>query len=987
MNLYLQNIVENFSLNNLSSDWLGFDVVKFSDSKSLFDYQQRALENALKALYLYFGEYKGSKCAFYKHYQNNGLSADLSYNIKGKAIKYFSDYDEEFRISNGKISFEHFVNRMSFWMATGSGKTLVIVKLIELLGYLIENQKIPEKEILFLTHREDLIEQFRRHVEAFNYSSSSLRINLVDLREYESHKNRLVLQLDKSIDVYFYRSDLISDEQKEKTIDFKNYDNDGNWYVILDEAHKGDREESKRQIFYTILSRNGFLFNFSATFTDERDYATCVYNFNLSRFVENGYGKHIYISKESIRALEDKEKEIESEKQKILLKLFILQAAMNRQYEGLRKQHSALYHKPLLLALVNSVDTEDSDLELFFKEIEKLASGKLDNELFEVAKKEIVRELSSEDATLEFEGKKIDEEIVAIVEQTTSEEMLRRVFNSETVGNIEVIKIPSNKQELIFKLTTSERPFALMKIGDITEWIKKKLLGYEIIERFEDESLFKHINQSEDINILMGSRSFYEGWDSNRPNIILFINIGSSEAKKFVLQSIGRGVRIEPIANKRRRALFLYNNREIDTTLYESIKKETEALETLFVFGTKAENLKEVVSTLQQEKPEVLLGDLFEVNPALKDKLLLIPTYRESEKLIAEEQEVVKYPIHHEDYEIAQNYLNSISDKVAVCKFECDVKVLSKVREALNGKKEAFFLESDDIFKIQKPELLLRNIFKHFSQRVKEFDRLKKLEDEIIHFKRISITEDKLNSLIGKIKNVKESQQKDRMVEELKEKQKRGEIDVDKYTEEIQKLENRLKKKDEVAYSVNEKLGIQYITNHYYIPVLLTESERLLFIQHIIKNRSEVEFIKELEQYLGRADNFFSQLDWWYFSKLDETLDEIYIPYYNSDMNRMDRFKPDFIFWLCKGDTYTILFVDPKSTEYSAGYRKIDGYSRMFEVNQAIREFSHHGFRVKVALLLKGETVRVPENYRKYWFSHVGDLETILIIQKSAMTF
>jgi hypothetical protein len=86
MNLYLQNIVENFSLNNLSSDWLGFDVVKFSDSKSLFDYQQRALENALKALYLYFEVCRGNKSEFYRHYRNNGLIEDLSYNLNsGKA--------------------------------------------------------------------------------------------------------------------------------------------------------------------------------------------------------------------------------------------------------------------------------------------------------------------------------------------------------------------------------------------------------------------------------------------------------------------------------------------------------------------------------------------------------------------------------------------------------------------------------------------------------------------------------------------------------------------------------------------------------------------------------------------------------------------------------------------------------------------------------------------------------------------------------------
>ena len=31
----------------------------------------------------------------------------------------------------------------------------------------------------------------------------------------------------------------------------------------------------------------------------------------------------------------------------------------------------------------------------------------------------------------------------------------------------------------------------------------------------------------------MGSRAFYEGWDSNRPNVMNFINIGSRDAKKF----------------------------------------------------------------------------------------------------------------------------------------------------------------------------------------------------------------------------------------------------------------------------------------------------------------------------------------------------------------------------------------------------------------------------------------------------------------------
>ena len=377
-----------------------------------------------------------------------------------------------------------------------------------------------------MTHRDDLIQQFKNHIDEYNSFNTDVTINLINLKDYAISKYNPLLNLGNSINVYYYRSDLISDEQKDKIVDYKNYDNNGNWYIILDEAHKGDREESKRQTFYSILSRNGFLFNFSATFTDKIDFATCVYNFNLARFIEEGYGKHIYISRENIKSLENKENIIETEKQKILLKIFLLQSAINKQFEKIKEKSNNLYHKPLLLTLVNSVNTDDSDLELFFKEIEKIASGKGDISTINIAKEELIQELASDNAKYEFEETKLNPNLINIIESVTLNDIVKYIFNSEKTGKIEVIKIPSNKQELIFKLTTSDSPFALMKIGDITEWLKNKLTGYEIIEKFENESIFRQINEKEDINILMGSRSFYEGWDSNRPNIILFINIG-----------------------------------------------------------------------------------------------------------------------------------------------------------------------------------------------------------------------------------------------------------------------------------------------------------------------------------------------------------------------------------------------------------------------------------------------------------------------------
>ncbi|HOQ81868.1 MAG TPA: restriction endonuclease subunit R, partial [bacterium] len=118
---------------------------------------------------------------------------------------------------------------------------------------------------------------------------------------------------------------------------------------------------------------------------------------------------------------------------------------------------------------------------------------------------------------------------------------------------------------------------------------------------------------------------------------------------------------------------------------------------------------------------------------------------------------------------------------------------------------------------------------------------------------------------------------------------------------------------------------------------------------------SEVKFIEQLEEYLSEPDNIFRKFDWWMFSKIDQTLDEVYIPYYNPKENNIAKFKPDFIFWLQKGNEYTVLFVDPKGTEYTDGYRKTDGYSKIFETeeNKESKIFSLNGLRISTKLLFK----------------------------------
>ena len=529
---------------------------------------------------------------------------------------------------------------------------------------------------------------------------------------------------------------------------------------------------------------------------------------------------------------------------------------------------------------------------------------------------------------------------------------------------------------MIFKLTTADKPFALIKIGDISCWLKDKLEGYEINESFENESYFQQINSDDsDINILMGSRSFYEGWDSNRPNLILFVNIGVGiDAKKFVLQSVGRGVRIEPQKNMRKRLQDLHNAGVVKDQLFEKVKDFILPIESLFVFGTNAENLKEIIATLKAEKQDKNLGDAFIVNPEAQKHLLLLPVYKTAEKIFAEESQPQKYLVSEDDFRLTKNFYEFLGDKVAVAKYDCDVKVLKKARESFAEKERYYnFNERNSLF---EPELILDRIFDYLGIKRREFDKFKELEDEIVHFKKVRFSDGQkygeIVKAIGKVKNYPLKEVKEKEIDANFEKTK----NIEGYKQALRQLELDFSR--EVKY---DSLKIKYLANHYYLPVIVSETEKIDYLNHIINVRSEVIFVEQLEEYLTKPDNLFTQFDWWMFSKLDQTLDEVLIPYYNPKENNIANFKPDFIFWAQKGKRYLILFVDPKGTEYADGYRKIDGYSRIFEIEKAdqkvCKDFSYDQLTINTKLLLKPRRgiAEVLENYRRYWFDNFDDFE------------
>jgi superfamily II DNA or RNA helicase len=909
LQLIAQNLLENKTTNiDIDNE---FDLETFSKDISLFGYQQEALRYGISILELYFRD----KQRLVEYYENKGFNEN--------------DFKKE------KLTIDKLLNRASFWMATGSGKSIVMIKLIEILKQMSEKEYIPANDILILAPTQKILEQLKAQVALFN-TYSHTKIDLISLKEYERVKRQGNLFTQNHMQVFYYRSDLFTDaegvgkKKDGKRINYENYLGDKSWYIILDEAHKGDAEKSLKKEYYNTLAENGYIFNFSATFTDNIDKLTTVYNFNLAKFNEKGYGKNIKIVDEEFKGFNKKEEDLSSaDKKDVLLKSLILFSAIKKEYKALKKLDRKLYHNPLMIAVAHTVNIKNADLKIYFQTLLEVA--KEEPEEFKQCKQGLISNLNN-NRDYFFGDETVSDDFIDLLRDVKYKDLLLYLFNTKSNGTIECIKT-KDSSELLFKLKTSSEPFALLKISDTKSWSNGLLYNYDISEDMTKEGYFKRLNDEDStINVLLGSRVFSEGWDSNRPNIVSFLNIGSSSAKKYVMQTIGRGVRIEPLPNERKRYRYLDYEKIKNIKNTSMIEEYNSGIESIFVFATSKNDVENVFKEIEEQKDEF---ERLEGIRKLKhiNMPLLIPKYVQR---IKAEEELLKYKIPHSTFARLKDFINSndmdiiLMNLIGKCKNKnLALHTFSKIQN--NPDKFFTFNDMNDVG-LNEIDLIVKTD-KFFESKLAKVEEFVELTDEITHYKEIKVNIKKvkqkdLDVIKEDIKNAKlDIEQKK---EELKDALARGEIDIDKVMEETERLGSSKPK--------TTLLDIRNLKKHYYHPLLLkTDND---YFKNIIDEESEIEFINNLERYLKKDDNKLKNYDSWYFSKLSENIDKIYIPYIDSQKSKLSKFYPDFIFWLQKGNNYKILFIDPHGLQSGRDNTidKTEGFERIFLNNKFLKD-------------------------------------------------
>jgi len=483
------------------------------------------------------------------------------------------------------------LNKLAYWMATGSGKTLIMhVNILQYQHYLEKHgQRRDLNRIILLTPNEGLSRQHRKEFKA-----AGILAELFNKDGRGLFAGRAV----EIIDIHKLR-----DEMGDKTIAVDAFES--NNLVLIDEGHRGATrgEEGTWMRFRNALCEKGFSFEYSATFGQAvkgnnwmmSQYARCVlFDYSYRFFYGDGYGKDYQIL--------NLDEETEENYRELYLAACLLSFfQQQRLFHGQEQQFRPFnLEKPLWIFVGGSVTaglgkkdaTDIMEILLFLARFVSDRKGSVDR-----IERVLNEGLRASDGRNIFAGRFSYLNTAGLSASQIFDEILSTLFNAPGGGSLHVENLKGATGEVALKLGGDHEPFGVINVGDDTKLCnlcdKRKELV--VTEREFSGSLFREINDdASTVNILIGSKKFTEGWNSWRVSTMGLMNVGSTEGSQ-IIQLFGRGVRLK--------GYEWCLKRSGKTFLPEEMRrpKHISVLETLNIFGIKADYMAQFRDFLEEE--------------------------------------------------------------------------------------------------------------------------------------------------------------------------------------------------------------------------------------------------------------------------------------------------------------------------------------------------------------------------------------------------
>jgi len=862
------------------------------------------------------------------------------------------------------------LNKLAYWNATGSGKTLLMhANILQYQHYLEKHGRRRElNRIILLTPNEGLSQQ---HLGEFETAGISAELFNKDGRGLFAGQAVEILDIHK-----------LKDEMGDKTIAIDSFE--GNNLVLVDEGHRGASggEEGAWMRFRNALCEKGFSFEYSATFgqavkgnralTDL--YAkNILFDYSYRYFYGDGFGKDYQILN------------LDEGTQANHLDLYLVACllAFFQQQRLYREQESAFrpfnIDKPLWIFVGGSVTktlaTRDAsdiiEILLFLSRYVSDRAGSIQR-IERVLNQGIV----TADGKNLFAGRFTYLNTVGLSATQVFEETLTTLFNADGGGLLYVENLKGATGEIALHVGDNE-PFGVINVGDDSKLVKLcEENGLQTGEREFSGSLFHEINKPHStVNLLIGSKKFTEGWNSWRVSTMGLMNVGQTEGSQ-IIQLFGRGVRLK--------GYDLSLKRSGKTQLPEDVTrpKHIGLLETLSIFGIRADYmaqfrdfLKEeglptnddqivfllpVINNLGTQKLKIIrlkkeingvsteFGDAFRKLGPVPTLARPDPSNDKATVYLQKNQVVLNwYPkiqamksggVVGGDAEAAPNQTHLTARHVAFLDldrlyFELERFKAERGWHNLNLAREriepllldqswcqllipAEDLAFDSFEKVRMWQEIALSLLKKYTERYYTF---RKREWELPHLEYQELAEDDPNFLRAK--------------EEGGEGYYR--ILIEKSQEDIvtklEELKALIEKGDLKPWEFQGMKAI-WFGRHLYEPLLYVD-RNVVEISPVPLNKGEQRFVEDIKAFHDNAGGFFADKELYLLRNLSKGRGVGFFEAGN--------FHPDFILWLLVGGRQHIVFVDPKGIRnIGATDPKIQFYQTIKEIEQRLADGS-----------------------------------------------